>query len=146
MLRQTFLPHEPKALASEPWGPAEMYPEKQCLSFASAAEGPALCAGVLLCRADRSWQKGAWEMLRDAPGGDTHSFSARASCKGFSHGMQVSSSAVRKALAEGRMDDVEECLGRPYRLLVKPSQPLPSSFSRLVGASRLYQAIKRCRH
>ena len=44
--------------------------------------------------------------------------------------MQVSSSAVRKALGEGRMQDVRRCLGRPYKLVVKPSQSLPQAFSR----------------
>ncbi|NMM12079.1 MAG: bifunctional riboflavin kinase/FAD synthetase [Rhodoferax sp.] len=32
------------------------------------------------------------------------------------HGLRVSSSAVRDALAEGRMDDVTRLLGRPYRI------------------------------
>lgn len=32
------------------------------------------------------------------------------------HGLRVSSSAVREALAEGRMDDAERLLGRPYAI------------------------------
>jgi riboflavin kinase/FMN adenylyltransferase len=32
------------------------------------------------------------------------------------HGLRVSSSAVRDALAEGRMDDAARLLGRPYRI------------------------------
>ena len=32
------------------------------------------------------------------------------------HGLRVSSSAVRGALADGRMDDVARLLGRPYRV------------------------------
>ena len=44
--------------------------------------------------------------------------------------VQVSSSAVRKALAEGRMEDVRRCLDRPYKLLVQLTQALPRAFSR----------------
>ncbi len=55
--------------------------------------------------------------------------------KDHSHDTQVSSSAMRKALSEGRMKDVEKCLGRPYRLLVKLSQPLPSSLSRFEASN-----------
>jgi len=57
--------------------------------------------------------------------GDYAMLDAAGDAKGFDvarmnsyevHGLRVSSSAVREALAEGRMDDVARLLGRPYRI------------------------------
>jgi riboflavin kinase / FMN adenylyltransferase len=57
--------------------------------------------------------------------GDYATLDAQGALKGFDvarmqsyevHGLRVSSSAVREALAQGRMDDVAKLLGRPYSI------------------------------
>lgn len=48
--------------------------------------------------------------------GPQYGFTAHAIDTFISDGLRVSSSAVRAALAEGRFDEVERLLGRPYRI------------------------------
>ena len=57
---------------------------------------------------------GDYAMLDRA--GDTHGFDVARMNSYEVHGLRVSSSAVREALAEGRMADVQALLGRPYAI------------------------------
>ena len=57
---------------------------------------------------------GDYDMLDAA--GDNHGFDVARMNSYEVHGMRVSSSAVRAALAEGRMADAARLLGRPYRI------------------------------
>ena len=57
---------------------------------------------------------GDYAMLDAA--GDTHGFDVARMNSYEVHGLRVSSSAVRAALDEGRMDDAARLLGRPYRI------------------------------
>ncbi len=57
---------------------------------------------------------GDYTMLDAA--GDTHGFDVARMNSYEVHGLRVSSSAVRAALDEGRMDDATRLLGRPYRI------------------------------
>lgn len=70
-------------------------------------------------------RQGDYAMLDDA--GEEHGFDVarmqsyqisrpHARAQGEGHGLRVSSSAVREALAEGRMTDVAALLGRPYSI------------------------------
>jgi riboflavin kinase/FMN adenylyltransferase len=57
---------------------------------------------------------GDYTMLDTA--GDTYGFDVARMNSYEVHGLRVSSSAVREALAEGRMADAERLLGHPYRI------------------------------
>ncbi len=57
---------------------------------------------------------GDYAMLDAA--GDRHGFDVARMNSYEVHGLRVSSSAVREALAEGRMSDVQALLGRPYAI------------------------------
>ncbi len=59
-------------------------------------------------------RQGDYAMLDAA--GTTHGFDVARMMSYEVHGLRVSSSAVRDALAEGRMDDVAALLGRPYSI------------------------------
>jgi riboflavin kinase/FMN adenylyltransferase len=59
-------------------------------------------------------RKGDYAMLDTS--GAAHGFDVARMMSYEVHGLRVSSSAVRDALAEGRMDDVAALLGRPYSI------------------------------
>jgi riboflavin kinase / FMN adenylyltransferase len=59
-------------------------------------------------------RQGDYAMLDDA--GARHGFDVARMMSYEVHGLRVSSSAVRAALAEGRMNDVAALLGRPYAI------------------------------
>lgn len=61
-----------------------------------------------------SRRAGDYAMLDAA--GDTYGFDVARMNSYEVHGLRVSSSAVRDALAQGRMADAERLLGRPYRI------------------------------
>jgi riboflavin kinase/FMN adenylyltransferase len=61
-----------------------------------------------------SRRAGDYAMLDAA--GETHGFDVARMNSYEVHGLRVSSSAVRAALDDGRMDDAERLLGRPYRI------------------------------
>jgi riboflavin kinase/FMN adenylyltransferase len=48
--------------------------------------------------------------------GETHGFEVANTHSFFIKGIRVSSTRIRQALAEGRLDDVEQLLGRPYSM------------------------------
>lgn len=59
-------------------------------------------------------RRGDYAMLDAA--GSAHGFDVARMMSYEVHGLRVSSSAVREALADGRMDDVTALLGRPYSI------------------------------